>query len=93
MDNLTRDAVAAFQAGMHYGDYMAKKERGLLEPKEVEAPVYGQQRRKLCVACGKLICGRRRKYCTDRCRQSMNNKRHYERKTAQGSKEPDEDGG
>lgn len=41
--SLQKDAKAAFEYGLSYGDYISKKERGVLEP----APKVKQRREKL----------------------------------------------
>lgn len=65
MDQLTKDALAANEAGMTYGKYM------LIKPKKDLAPQIADPDARFCVVCGKQIFAKdkfRRKTCGDDCR-------------------------
>ena len=66
MDQLTKDALAANEAGMTYGKYM------LIKPKKDLAPQIADPDARFCVVCGKHIFAKdkfRRKVCGDDCRK------------------------
>ncbi len=72
MDQLTRDAVDARKAGMHYGDFIAKRRDAILEELEAErrrkeAAAELDNPSKKCLCCGVQLIGRRHKYCSTAC--------------------------
>lgn len=79
-DKLTRDSVAAQNAGMTYGQYMARKrpEPGMAEE--------GDEQR-ACLHCGKNFepSFYYRKYCSDACRRmhEMERRRKREKRKEQ----------
>lgn len=96
MDNLTRNAIKAQQAGMSYGKYMAlqyengREMRKAAEPDEPEDTERdGRSRRtpaepKTCVWCGKVFTPYYNhphiKYCGADCRRLGENYRRVERR-------------
>lgn len=71
-DRLSRDVMAAQAAGLSYGNYKALHPyTGEREPVEVE--LENDRRELTCQFCGKAFLAygqeKRRKYCTDECRQ------------------------
>lgn len=73
-DQLDDDALAARKAGMHYGDYMAVKQR----IRSGESALAGPKR--LCQICGNPLTRRKQeKYCSEECRiMAQNRKRKKE---------------
>lgn len=73
LDRLTRDAIAAEQAGMSYGKYKAQHPHTPDEDEEPPKPkVDPDKYERVCVTCGKTFYLRTRvhmKYCSDYCRQ------------------------
>lgn len=66
MDQLTKDAIAANEAGMTYGKYMLNK------PKKDLAPQITDPDARFCMVCGKQILAKdkfHRKTCGDDCRK------------------------
>lgn len=83
MDRLTRDAIAAEQAGMSYGQYKAQHphtpdEEDAEPPRpKVDPGVYECT----CAVCGKtfyMITKARHKYCGDYCRKYGKSQREAE---------------
>lgn len=70
MDKLSRDAAAAWAAGLSYGKWKALQEEKArdLEHRAQEI-AYGQEKRKNCIVCGRPIPAkaRRRLYCGEQC--------------------------
>lgn len=85
-DNLTLCSIAAMQAGMSYGQFMAmggyaKAAKKAKEPKP-EVPI------RICMNCGKVFPMERRshlsKYCSPECQRAASGKRalarYYEKR-------------
>lgn len=78
---LAKAAKLAREAGMNYGEYMAK--RGIFPPppRRRKTPLrctYSQVFVKHCEMCGKPLPDKQRKYCHD-CKEAANKKRAMER--------------
>lgn len=83
MDQLSKDSVAAQQARMSYGKYMAMKER-LAPQKEVKAKLLPQipEKWQTCPWCGKAFKKRSKsaqKYCEPYCQQEAQKERQRQR--------------
>lgn len=83
MDQLTKDAIAARENGMSYGQWMA------MHCTHKEAPTKAQNEDvPKCAVCGKVMVDARKgtKYCSDECyAYAMNEKakERYRKKVAQ----------
>ena len=78
MPNLTRDAVAARQMGMTYGQYIAYKENQELRARQTA--VLKHERLPVCACCGEPISkgSRSRKYCGQTCADRMRDRQRRE---------------
>ena len=78
-DKLTLDVMAAKEAKMSYGQWMAMQYVPPSTTEETHKPYREPPIR--CAFCGKLFerNKRRRVYCSSRCREMQHNKRSLER--------------
>lgn len=71
MDQLDKDAAAATNMGMSYGQYIAKYKPPLplvqRPARKSKDLARGQEKRRECVICGGKIPGKNRKYCSPEC--------------------------
>lgn len=96
LDRLTRDAIAAEQAGMSYGKYKALHPHTPDEGEEDQEPprpkVDPDKYERVCETCGKtfyLTTKVRQKYCSDYCRTFARSQR--EQKLREKKKQESED--
>lgn len=100
LDRLTRDAIAAEQAGMSYGQYKAQHPHTPEDGDEIEAPepeplptdpgIY----ERTCIVCGKVFYMRtraRHAYCGDYCRQFAKSQREAEKRNKEKQEEKEND--
>ena len=82
MDQLSKDSVAAQQAGMSYGKYMAVKEQLTQRTMRVNPVPAGTEKWLTCPRCGKVFKRRARsaqKYCELYCQQEAHKERQKKR--------------
>lgn len=78
MDQLAKDAMAARQAHLTYGRYMATKYQPAEKPKpKKKKPMEGPR----CTCCGMLIPpgSRRRQYCSAECADRARIQQHIKK--------------
>lgn len=89
LDNLTRCAIAADEAGMSYGNYMAMHSYAPpeLEPKEPQEDIPAR----VCNHCGKVFSMEGRshnsRYCGPECQSAHGQKKYMEKYYARRSAE------
>ena len=78
------DAGDATAYGLHYGEYMYRKERGLLSGKPLCETLLNAPRKQLprCRVCGNVVLPPFRTYCSDRCAREGKRQNDHLAKTA-----------